>query len=129
MPIPRLYEIWRLAFWFCSALSCCQKNCLTNFWALHKASPISAKICPCAGPIMAAAIVQIIQAKSSLEAALTVAMFALGAGIPMLFIALLGRTIIGHLNFLKSHSYAVRRILGVIIIAAAALIYSGADVE
>jgi thiol-disulfide isomerase/thioredoxin len=49
--------------------------------------------------------------------------------VPMLLIALLGRKIMGRLNFLKTHSYAVRRTLGIIIIAAAALIYSGADVE
>jgi len=84
---------------------------------------------PCAGPILAAAVVQIIQAKTNIEAALTVAMFALGAGLPMLLIALLGRKIMSRLGFLKTHSYAVRRVLGVIIIAAAALIYSGADVE
>ncbi len=84
---------------------------------------------PCAGPILAAAVVQIVQAKSNAEAALTVAMFALGAGIPMLLIALLGRRIMSRLSFLKTHSYAVRRALGVIIIAAAALIYWGADVQ
>jgi len=84
---------------------------------------------PCAGPIMAAAVVQIIQAKNSLEASLTVVMFALGAGMPMLAIALLGRKIMSHLGFLKIHSTAVRRALGVVIIAAAALIYSGADVQ
>ncbi|MFY9288088.1 MAG: cytochrome c biogenesis protein DipZ [Alphaproteobacteria bacterium] len=84
---------------------------------------------PCAGPIMAAAIVQIIQAKSSSEAALTVAMFALGAGIPMLAIALMGRQIMARLNFLKTHSYGVRRVLGVIIILTAVLIYQGADVQ
>jgi cytochrome c biogenesis protein CcdA/thiol-disulfide isomerase/thioredoxin len=84
---------------------------------------------PCAGPILAAAVVQIIQAKTNVEAALTIVMFALGAGLPMLLIALLGRKIMGRLTFLKTHSYAVRRVLGVIIMAAAALIYSGADVQ
>jgi cytochrome c biogenesis protein CcdA/thiol-disulfide isomerase/thioredoxin len=82
---------------------------------------------PCAGPIMAAAVVQIIQAKNSLEASLTVLMFALGAGIPMLMIALTGRKIMNRLSFFKQHSTAFRRGLGVVIIATAALIYSGAD--
>ena len=86
---------------------------------------------PCAGPHTRGrrGAVRIVQAKSSTEAALTVGMFALGAGLPMLLIALLGRKLMSRLGFLKTHSYAVRRILGVIIIAAAALIYSGADVE
>ncbi|HEU0117770.1 MAG TPA: cytochrome c biogenesis protein DipZ, partial [Alphaproteobacteria bacterium] len=84
---------------------------------------------PCAGPIMAAAIVQIIQAKTNAEAVLTVVMFAVGAGIPMLVIALLGRQVMARLSFLKTHSYGVRRVLGVVIIAAAVLIYEGADVQ
>ncbi len=84
---------------------------------------------PCAGPIMAAALIQIIQAKNNLEASLTVVMFALGAGIPMLLIAFTGRKIISRMNFVKRHSYIFRRALGVIIIAAAALIYSGADIQ
>lgn len=84
---------------------------------------------PCAGPIMAAAIVQIIQAKTSLEATLTVVMFATGAGVPMLAIAVLGRQVMSRLGFLKTHSYAVRRAMGIIIIAAAVLIYEGADVQ
>ena len=84
---------------------------------------------PCAGPIMAAAVVQIIQAKTNAEAILTVVMFAVGAGLPMLIIALLGRQIMSRLGFLKTHSYAVRRVLGVVIMAAAFLIYEGADVQ
>ncbi len=84
---------------------------------------------PCAGPIMAAAIVQIIQSKTNLEATLTVIMFATGAGVPMLCIALLGRQVMGRLGFLKKHSYAVRCVMGVVIIIAAILIYEGADVR
>ena len=84
---------------------------------------------PCAGPIMAAAILQIIQAKTSVEAALTVLMFALGAAVPMLLIALFGRNIVNRVSFLKVHAYAVRRVLGVMIVAAAILIYEGADVQ
>lgn len=84
---------------------------------------------PCAGPIMAAAVVQIIQAKTNLEAALTVVMFALGAGLPMLLIALFGRHVMNRLTFLKTHATAVRRALGVVIVIAAILIYEGADVQ
>jgi thiol-disulfide isomerase/thioredoxin len=84
---------------------------------------------PCAGPIMAAALVQIVQAKEATGVALTVTSFALGAGIPMLAIALMGRQVMSKFGFLKTHSYAVRRALGVIIIAAAVLIWRGADVE
>ncbi|MDE1901370.1 MAG: cytochrome c biogenesis protein DipZ [Alphaproteobacteria bacterium] len=84
---------------------------------------------PCAGPIMAAAVVQIIEAKTSGQAVTTVIMFAIGAGLPMLAIALAGRQIMSRFSFLKTHSHAVRRALGIIIIAAALFIYSGADVR
>jgi len=84
---------------------------------------------PCAGPIMAAAIVQIIQARNNFEATLTVIMFALGAGLPMLLVALMGRTLLSRMTFLKTNSYAVRKGLGIIIILTAILIYKGADVS
>lgn len=83
---------------------------------------------PCAGPVMAAAIVQIIQAKNGIETSLTIVMFALGAGIPMLAIAVLERKIVSQIGFLKTHSYSVRRALGVVIILAAILIYEDADI-
>ena len=84
---------------------------------------------PCAGPIMAAAIVQIIQAKSGFAVAVTVGMFAIGAGVPMLLIALMGRQVMARMGFLKTHSNAVRRVLGVVILLSAVLIYEGADVK
>ena len=84
---------------------------------------------PCAGPIMAAALVQVIQAKTDFEAGLTVLLFATGAGAPMLLIALAGRKIMERFAIFKTHSEALRRALGVIVIAAAALIYAGFDVQ
>ena len=84
---------------------------------------------PCAGPVMAAAVVQIIQAKSGFGVVLTVCMFALGAGIPMLLIALMGRQVMSRIGFLKTHGNAVRRALGVVILLSAVLIYEGADVK
>lgn len=83
---------------------------------------------PCAGPIMAAAIVQVVQAETNVHAALITLMFVTGAAIPMLALALFGRGLLVKLGGIKKHAHTLRRAMGVIIIAMAALIWSGADV-
>ena len=83
---------------------------------------------PCAGPIMAAAIIQVVQAETNLHAAMITLMFVTGAGIPMLALSLFGRGLAHKLGGLKKHTAALRRGTGVVIIIMAALIWSGADV-
>jgi cytochrome c biogenesis protein CcdA/thiol-disulfide isomerase/thioredoxin len=73
---------------------------------------------PCAGPILAAVIVQTIRQDSDLSSFITVFSFALGVGIPMLFIALLGRQAFDKLTFFKQNSLVIRRVFGWLIIAA-----------
>lgn len=84
---------------------------------------------PCAGPILAAAIVQIIQADNETQALASIAAFALGAGIPMFFIALFGRSIVGRIGFLKRNSETIRRAVGAVMIAAAVVILTGFDLK
>jgi cytochrome c biogenesis protein CcdA/thiol-disulfide isomerase/thioredoxin len=76
---------------------------------------------PCAGPILAAVIVQTVLQKTSLGSFLVLISFAIGAGIPMLLIAIFGRFLMAKLGFLKNHSNALRKILGVIILASVGL--------
>jgi len=83
---------------------------------------------PCAGPIMAAAIVQVVQAETDFHAALITLMFVTGAGIPMLILSLFGRRLAGHLGQVKKHADTLRRVLGGVIILMAVLIWSGADI-
>lgn len=73
---------------------------------------------PCAGPILAAAIVQIATQKSNTLALLSILSFTLGTGVPMLLIAIFGRALIEKVNFFKTHAYFIRRLLGLIIIVA-----------
>jgi cytochrome c biogenesis protein CcdA/thiol-disulfide isomerase/thioredoxin len=80
---------------------------------------------PCAGPIMAVAVVQIIQAKTDFNAALIVLMFVTGAAIPMLTIALTGRVVMQKFGFLKTYAVRLRQGLGAVILAGTVLIYSG----
>lgn len=81
---------------------------------------------PCAGPIMAVAVVQIIQAKTDMMAALIVLMFAAGAAVPMLAIAMLGRGVMQKFGFLRTHAVRLRQGLGAIILGVTLLIAMGA---
>lgn len=83
---------------------------------------------PCAGPIMAAAIVQVVQAETDFHAGLITLMFVTGAGIPMLILSLFGRRLADHLGHVKKHADTLRRVLGSVIILMAVLIWSGADI-
>lgn len=71
---------------------------------------------PCAGPLLAAVIVQVVIQKTTWASILTVIAFAIGAGLPMLLIALLGRRMMSHFHFFRDHAVALRKLLGLIII-------------
>lgn len=71
---------------------------------------------PCAGPILAAVIVQTVIQKTNILSFLTLVAFGMGAAIPMLLIALFGRKIMEKLGSLKRHTSLFRKILGAIII-------------
>jgi len=81
---------------------------------------------PCAGPILAAVIVQTVLQKTTLGGFLVVLAFGIGAAIPMLFIMLFGRNIMTKFSFFRNHAMLLRKLLGVIIIASVAyMIYGG----
>jgi cytochrome c biogenesis protein CcdA len=84
---------------------------------------------PCAGPILATVLVQVIRQQSDLSGFLIILSFAMGAGVPMLVIALMGREIVGKLGFLTKNSETVRKIFGALIIASVMFIASGVDVQ
>lgn len=83
---------------------------------------------PCAGPILAAVIVQTILQQSSLISFITILAFGIGAAVPMLIIIFFGRLLINKINFLQQHAQMLRKILGVIIILAVVLMMFGADI-
>ncbi len=82
---------------------------------------------PCAGPILAVVLVQVIRQKSNWQGFLTLLAFSIGAGVPMLLITLLGRNVMNRLQFFKRHADGIRRILGAIILLSVVLIASGFD--
>ena len=80
---------------------------------------------PCAGPILAAVIVQVVIQSNNFNSVLTVFAFALGAGVPMLLIALLGRKIINQFHLSGEKTMLFRKILGCIIIASVLFLIFG----
>ncbi len=84
---------------------------------------------PCAGPILAAVLVQIIRQQTDLAGYFVVVAFALGAGVPMLIIALFGRRVMSKLGFFTRHAEGVRRAFGVVILLSAAFIGVGAQAQ
>ncbi len=84
---------------------------------------------PCAGPILAAVLVQVIRQETDLAGNLVILSFGIGAGIPMLAIALTGRRIMSRLGFFARHAEAVRKGFGVLILLAVGYIASGANIE
>ncbi|MFA6038388.1 MAG: cytochrome c biogenesis protein CcdA, partial [Legionellales bacterium] len=71
---------------------------------------------PCAGPILAAVIVQSVIQTTTWDSFLTVFAFGLGAALPMLMIAFASRNFLKRLNIFKTHSVLLRKILGLIVI-------------
>lgn len=84
---------------------------------------------PCAGPILAAVLVQVIRQESDLQALFLIAAFAIGAGVPMLIISLTGRKIMAKLGFFATHAELLRKGVGVVILLAVAFIASGVDIQ
>lgn len=73
---------------------------------------------PCAGPILAAIIVQTVVQQTTILSFFTLLSFALGAVIPLFVISWYGKQIIITFNFFKTHATLLRKTLGAIIIAS-----------
>ena len=73
---------------------------------------------PCAGPILAAVIVQTVLQKSGVMSFFTLLAFAFGAAVPMLLIAMYGKQLINRFNILKTKSIFFRKLMGIIILAS-----------
>lgn len=82
---------------------------------------------PCAGPILAAALVEVIRQKTDVDSYLVILFFAAGAALPMLAISLAGRMILKKTAFLSRHANALRKGVALVIFASVAFIFSGYD--
>ena len=82
---------------------------------------------PCAGPILASVLVEVIRQKTDLEGDFVILSFALGAGIPMLVISLAGRSILKRSGWIIDHLDGLRKGFALLIVASVAFIGSGLD--
>lgn len=76
---------------------------------------------PCAGPILAVALLQVIQSQTDVEAVLTITAFSIGAALPMLVIGYFGKAMTGYIRALARHAVLIRRAMGVVIVIFALL--------
>ncbi|KTC90674.1 redoxin domain-containing protein [Fluoribacter dumoffii] len=84
---------------------------------------------PCAGPILAAVIVQTALQKTTIISFLTLSAFALGAAIPMFIISLYGKNLMNTFTFFKRRALLFRKFLGGVIIASVVyMVYFEGDV-
>lgn len=83
---------------------------------------------PCVGPTLGVAVVLASQGSNLMQVALTMGLFALGAALPMVVLAFLGRSAMQRVKDKIVHAgkYA-RWTFGLVLIAEAILIVSGAD--
>lgn len=80
---------------------------------------------PCAGPLLAAVIVQAVVQQTTWASVVIVLAFAIGVSVPMLCVAILGRKIMTRFQFIQRYAYTIRRALGALIILSVIyLIYS-----
>lgn len=82
---------------------------------------------PCAGPILATVLVQVIRQETDLAGNLIILSFALGAGIPMLIISIFGRKAVQKMSFFTRHAEGVRKGFGILILLSVFYIASGVD--
>lgn len=75
---------------------------------------------PCAGPILAAVLVQVIRQQTDVQSVLVTLAFAIGAAIPMLVITLAGKTLIKRFRVLTQHTETVRKVFAVLILLSVA---------
>lgn len=76
---------------------------------------------PCAGPVLASVLSLAASAQEPTRAAALLALYALGAGIPMLSIAYGGHWVTSRLGFLQRHAGGLRRFFGALAVTVAVL--------
>jgi cytochrome c biogenesis protein CcdA/thiol-disulfide isomerase/thioredoxin len=82
---------------------------------------------PCAGPVLAAVTAISASGHIGFRSVLVTLAYALGAGLPMLALALAGQRALQAAKVVRTHAFATRRIAGVVLAATALVIALGVD--
>lgn len=84
---------------------------------------------PCAGPILAAVLVQVIRQETDIQGILVTLAFAIGAAVPMLAITLMGRKLLGQMKLVTTNTERIRKAFGVLIIISVAILAYGTEIQ
>lgn len=82
---------------------------------------------PCIGPVVAAVATLAAVSQVSFEAGLIALAYALGTGLPLYLIASGSSHLTSRLDWIKQSNDQIRKIFGLIVLASALFIWSGAD--
>ena len=82
---------------------------------------------PCIGPVVAAVATLAAVSSFSLSAVFIALAYAIGTGVPLYFIAKGGSAVSQKLTFFKKENQKIRQLFGLIILATALFIWTGAD--
>jgi len=83
---------------------------------------------PCAGPVLASILVLVVKAQDLQWSALLLALYAIGASIPMLAIIYGGQYITRHVRVVARHAPRLQQMFGVLVMLTALAIYLQYDV-
>ncbi|MBI2617593.1 DUF3179 domain-containing protein [Candidatus Gottesmanbacteria bacterium] len=82
---------------------------------------------PCIGPVVAAVATLAAVSSFSLSTVFITLAYALGTGVPLYFIAKGGSSVSQRLTFFKKENLKIRQVFGLVIMATALFIWTGAD--
>ncbi|KLU26861.1 cytochrome C biogenesis protein, partial [Caballeronia mineralivorans PML1(12)] len=83
---------------------------------------------PCAGPVLASILVLVVKAQDLHWSGLLLALYAIGAAIPMLAIIYGGQFITRRVRVLARHTHRIQQVFGVLVMLTALAIYLQYDV-
>ena len=84
---------------------------------------------PCAGPVLAAILALVVQARDPVRAVSLVGLYALGAALPMLALIQGGQLVVRRVRGVARHAVALQRAFGVLVLASAAAIWFQVDTQ
>ncbi len=117
-------QIWIERYWHIQPI----QNQNSGFWGgFLTGTSLGIVWTPCIGPVVAAMATLAAVSSFSLTMVLIVLAYAIGAGIPLYFIARGGSAASQKLNFFKTENQKIRQVFGIIILATALFIWTGAD--